>query len=62
MNGAPDRDIRIFSEALRLPCEERERYLNEACKGDDALRSRVEALLWAHEQAGDFLGGSNSVG
>ena len=56
MNGATDRDIAVFTEALRLPCEERDRYLNEACKGDDAFRSRVEALLRAYEQAGDFLG------
>src|SRR5258708_36367397 len=56
MNGAPDADIAVFTEALRLPPEERDRYLSEACKGDDAFRSRVEALLEAHGQAGDFLG------
>src|SRR6266446_1328440 len=58
MNGAPDPDIAVFTEALRLPPEERDRYLSEACKGDPEFRRRVEALLQAHEQAGDFLGKS----
>ena len=56
MNGAPDQDIGIFTEALRLPPEERDRYLSEACKGAPEFRLRVEALLQAYEQAGDFLG------
>src|SRR6185436_13783500 len=58
MNRAPDADIAVFTEALRLPPEERDRYLSEACKGDVKLRLRVEALLQAYEQAGDFLGKS----
>src|SRR5258708_33444822 len=55
MNGAPDPDIAVFTEALRLPREERARYLDEACKADGEFRVRVEALLQAYEQAGDFL-------
>ncbi len=58
MNGPPDPDIAVFTEALRLPPEERNRYLTEACKGDGEFRRRVEALLEAYEQAGDFLGKS----
>src|SRR6266478_4491271 len=58
MNGAPDADIAVFTEALRLPREQRARYLSEACKGDGEFRRRVEALLQAYEQAGDFLGRS----
>src|SRR6185369_15308227 len=58
MNGAPDRDIAVFTEALRLPPEERDRYLDKACKADVEFRRRVEALLLAYEQAGDFLGSS----
>src|SRR5260370_39331523 len=58
MNGAPDADIAVFTEALRLPPEERDRYLDKSCKGDNELRRRVEALLQAYEQAGDFLGRS----
>src|SRR5690349_24447214 len=56
MNGAPDQDIAVFTEALRVPLEERDRYLSHACKGDGELRSRVEALLQAYNQSGDFLG------
>src|SRR6267142_1835748 len=56
MNGAPDADIAVFTAALRLPPEERDHYLSEACKGDGEFRRRVEALLMAYEQAGDFLG------
>src|SRR5437899_5584864 len=56
MNGAPDQDIALFTEALRLPPEEREHFLSEACKGDAEFRRRVEALLLAYEQSGDFLG------
>src|SRR6266436_2306159 len=55
MNGAPDADIAVFTEALRLPPEDRDRYLDEACEGDNELRRRVEALLLAYEHAGDFL-------
>src|SRR5438046_496865 len=56
MNGAPDADIAVFTEALRLPPEERGPYLDKACKADVKLRRRVDALLQAYEQAGDFLG------
>ena len=56
MNGAADADIAVFTQALSLRPEERDRYLSEACKGDAEFRSRVEALLQAYEQAGEFLG------
>src|SRR5262245_3037331 len=55
MNDAPDRDITVFTEALRRPPEERDAYLNRACDRDNELRRRVEALLQAFEQSGDFL-------
>src|ERR1041385_4878059 len=58
MNGAPDPDIAVFTEALRLPPEGRARYLSEACKGDGGLRRRVEALLEAYDESGDSLGRS----
>src|SRR5262249_28817755 len=46
----------IFWEALDRPSEaERRAYLDRACQGDATLRSRVEALLVAHERAGDVL-------
>jgi serine/threonine protein kinase len=55
MNDAPDRDVEVFSQALRRPAEERGGYLDHACAGDGELRLRVEALLRGHEKAGDFL-------
>ena len=55
--GKEPKDIKaIFSEALeKQTAEERKAYLDEACENDAELRSKVEALLKAHEQVGDFL-------
>ncbi|MGI8980021.1 MAG: protein kinase domain-containing protein [Pirellulaceae bacterium] len=51
----------IFFAALDQPSPaERSRYLDAACGSDPQLRSRVEQLLAAHEQAGHFLGGSST--
>jgi serine/threonine protein kinase/tetratricopeptide (TPR) repeat protein len=51
----------LFCEALECPSdEERRAYLDRACGDDQALRSRVEALLAAHHVAGDFLEGPTS--
>ena len=51
-----DRLLELFSEAVarRTPAE-REAYGAEACGGDAEVRRQVNALLAAHEQAGDFL-------
>ena len=47
---------RIYHAALEKGSEPtRDAYLAEACGGNAALRSRVEALLRADERAGDFL-------
>jgi serine/threonine protein kinase/Flp pilus assembly protein TadD len=52
----------IFFAALDQPSpEERLRYLDAACGDDRQLRSRVEQLLVAHDQAGQFLGGSGAT-
>ena len=46
----------VFAEALqRATPEARTAYLDAACGTDAALRQRVEALLRAAENAGDFL-------
>ena len=55
MNESIDSDIAVFCEAVRLSVAERGAFLDRACVGDAALRGRVEALLRAHENAGDFL-------
>ena len=54
----PPKDVAaIFLAALdcKTP-EERTAYLDEKCGPDADLRRRVEALLQAHDQPGDFLG------
>src|SRR5262245_30171095 len=57
-----DSDARaIFYEALdRGSPEQLGDYLEAACGGDAELRRRVENLLRAHRDAGNFLGGSSS--
>jgi hypothetical protein len=46
----------IFALALEQPDPTaRAAFLDTACNGDAALRQRVEAMLRAHEQVGDFL-------
>ena len=46
----------IYSAALKISSlEERTTYLKKACGEDKELLERVQALLRAHEQAGDFL-------
>jgi predicted Ser/Thr protein kinase len=45
----------LFHAALEQPASERERFLDEACAGDPALRAEAASLLMSHEQAGDFL-------
>lgn len=51
----PYGDVKMFTEALQFPAEDRASFLETACGDDAALRRRVEALLKAHDRAGDFL-------
>lgn len=56
MEKEPPKIRKIFAKALEQPTTQgREDYLDLACKGDADLRSRLEMLLQAHEEAGDFL-------
>jgi len=55
MKQSPDPVGRIFEAALDLPRAQRAVFLEQACAGDAAVRRRVEALLRAHEAAGDFM-------
>src|SRR3954466_3228214 len=55
MKDSPDRDVAIFTEALQLPSGERAGYLDRICGSDVELRRKVEALLSAHTEVGDFL-------
>jgi WD40 repeat protein/serine/threonine protein kinase len=46
----------IFQNAIEIQDPlKRELYLEDACKEDPRLRAEVEALLRAHEKAGDYL-------
>ena len=53
-----NREAEIFADALALPPAERSAYLDRKCQGDSTLRARIESLLAAHGEAGDFLKGS----
>jgi WD40 repeat protein/serine/threonine protein kinase/tetratricopeptide (TPR) repeat protein len=59
--GMNDLDIKarpIFFEAIEQPSPEGlALFLEAACGRDQTLRARVEELLHAHDQAGNFLGG-----
>ncbi len=50
----------VLDRSLELSPTERAAYLKEACSGDPELRSEVEALLSADDEAGAFL--SQSAG
>ena len=57
-------DVRaIFCEALdqKSPAEIA-KFLDAACGDDVELRAQVEALLRAHGEVGNFLGGGSSPG
>ena len=47
-----ERTKEILEQALRLPPDERQAYLDAACRPDGELRSEVESLIAAHEAAG----------
>ncbi len=55
MNPDPKRVEAIFAAVLVQTPAARTAYLAEACAGDQALCQRVEALLKAHDEAGNFL-------
>jgi tetratricopeptide (TPR) repeat protein len=47
-----ERTKEFLEQALRLPPDERQAYLDAACRPDGELRSEVESLIAAHEAAG----------
>ena len=50
----PNREEFLFQMALEKPPEKRAAFLDAMCEGDAALRSRLEALLAAHEETNSF--------
>ena len=55
MKRDSDREVAIFTEALKLPVQEREAFLERVCRGQEELRQKVKALLRAHDRVGNFL-------
>src|SRR5215470_406976 len=55
MNDKPSRELALFAAALELPAEDRAAYLARECGDDHALKLRVEALLRADSEAGNFM-------
>src|ERR1017187_2510303 len=55
MNDSVHPEEAIFEDAFALPASERAAYLDRTCEGNAGLRQLVEALLEAHEEAGEFL-------
>src|SRR5215211_7657250 len=52
----------IFNEAIaRNSDEQRRGYLDEVCSNDPQVKTRIEALLRAHFEAGGFFGGPSST-
>ncbi|MEL6397430.1 MAG: protein kinase, partial [Planctomycetota bacterium] len=52
----------VFARAIELQSEERARYLDEACAGDDRLRREVEELIEADERMPTgFLDGAEAA-
>jgi len=45
----------LYHSALEHAPEERHEFLSRQCVGDEELRRRLEMLLQAHREAGDFL-------
>lgn len=45
----------VFEAALQRPPEERQAFVDSACKGDEALRNQVQTLLLSLERAGNFM-------
>ena len=60
MNEIDAKAKAIFFDALEQKSpQEPITFLDRMCAGDGALRSRVEELLSAHKEAGNFLGGGS---
>ncbi|MEL6330919.1 MAG: hypothetical protein AAFR38_14835, partial [Planctomycetota bacterium] len=52
----------VFARAIELQGEERARYLDEACAGDDRLRREVEELIETDERMPTgFLDGAEAT-
>jgi len=48
-------EMAVFTEAIKLPRNQRAAFLDKACGGDEELLRKVDALLSAHDRLGNFL-------
>lgn len=55
MKDDAGREVAIFTEAIKVPRQQRAAFLDQACGGDEDLRRKVESLLRAHDRVGNFL-------
>jgi hypothetical protein len=55
MKRDSEREVAIFTEALKVSVSERDSLLERMCGGDEDLRRRMQAILSAHDRSGDFL-------
>ena len=55
MNNDPELELAIFTEALKVPPQERDAFLDRKCRGHKKLREKLQGLLRAHERVGNFL-------
>ncbi len=53
--GAWNRVQELFLDAVDLPSGERDRFLDEACRGDAELRRDVDSLLAADSESGERI-------
>jgi len=61
MSDAGSQTMTIFGQALECAsAEERETFLDRACGSDAQLRAKVQELLQAHQDAGNFLRGNST--
>src|SRR5574339_1195228 len=51
----------VFQEAVELRPESRHTFLADACAGDPALRSEVDALIASHDDERPFLDATPSL-
>ena len=57
MPSQQEREAALFQAAVQLTASERDAFLNGACRGDAALRQRLEALLAAHDEPDELSPG-----
>jgi hypothetical protein len=55
MTDDAGREMAVFTEAIKVPLQDRDAFLDIACGGDEKMRQQVVSLLKAHDRIGNFL-------